>query len=355
MRLRGTEDEAVAPEYRIEIKNRLPLGATPVDVKSLSFASLRQTIASVLAENHSVLLFDTNSAAPTKSISVGDEPIEISGGGGDQAYVACRASKSVDVITPAGLVKRIDLPGHPYSLAWNGSYNPSKQRVMVTCQKPDSLDGIVVVIEEETLQIVNVLDVGKQPRGICLDRQRKQMLVANYGSDSISIIDQSGKRTLATLPTAGRPWAINASWFDPQDIMVSLRGGGILQRLDASVFPPVLSGLTALVTPNRPPSGITPYSCLSLNEDHLWLVPDSHSEALALVKSEKRDLKQIGYHRIGPVDERGKGLGRIAISGHGLSSTLYIANRQRKELILAKISRQKSRPAQRRTPTRETL
>lgn len=330
------------PEYHIEVLQRLPLGATPVDVKTLSFSSPKQTIASVLSESHSVLLFEPGNAAPATTISVAEDPVEISGGGRDTAYIACRASATVDMISQTGLVKRIDLPGLPQSLAWNGSYNPTKQRIMVTCQKPDSEDGILVVIDEETLRIVNVLDVGKRPRGVSLDRQRKHMLVANYGSDSISIIDQSGKKTLATLPTAGRPWAINVSWFDPQDIIISLRGGGILQRMDASQFPPVLSGLTALTAPSRPPSSMAPYFCLPLDEDHLWIAPDRHSEAIALVRSDGRDLKQVGYHRLGPEDQSGEGLGPVAISGHGLPGKLFIANRKRKELVLAEMSRRKT-------------
>ncbi len=341
------------PEYHIEILERLPLGATPMDVKTLSFSPPKQTVASVLSESHSVLLIETDGQTRQKRIAVAEDPIEISGGGRGVAYVACRTSGCVDVINPSGLVKRIELPGLPQSLVWNGSYNTRKQRIMVTCQAPDSDQGTVVVIEEETLSIVNELRVGKQPRGISLDQLRKHILVANYGSDSISIIDQAGKKTLATLPTAGRPWAINASWFDPQDIIISLRGGGILQRLDASQFPPVLSGLTALSTPGRSPRSLTPYTCLPLDEDHLWIAPDRHSEAIALVRSDERDLKQVGYYRLGSDLAGEQGLGRIAISGHGLPGTLYIANRKRKELLLARMSRLKSAAPPQKTLSRE--
>ena len=343
----------MSPEYRIKILERLPLGATPVDVKTLSLLPPKQTIASVLSETHSVLFFESDGTSDHKRVSVADDPVEIAGGGRDLAYVACRAAACVDVITPAGLLKRIELPGLPQGLAWNGSYNKRKQRIMVTCQASDSDHGTVVVIEEETLSIVNELSVGKRPCGISLDQQRKHMLVANYGSDSISIIDQAGKKTLATLPTAGRPWAINASWYDPEDVIISLRGGGILQRLDASQFPPVLSGLTALATNGRSPSSMTPFTCLPLDEDHLWIAPDSHSEAIALVRSDARDLKQVGYYRLGP-DQKGEhGFGPVAVSGHGLPSKLFIANRKRKELVMARMSRLKSAAAPQKVLSRE--
>lgn len=341
-------------DYTIDIEHRLDLGATPVDVKTLSFASPKRTIACILSEPHAVLLFSIGDTFPTTRILVNEDPIEITGGGRDLAYVACRASRTVDVIRKSGLCQTVDLPGEPQSLAWNGSYNPTRQKIMVTCRLPGSEDGVVVVIDEETLTITNVLDVGKRPRGISLDRQRKHLLVANYGSDSISIINQAGTKVLATLPTAGQPRTTNVSWSNPQDIIISLGGGGILQRMDASRFPPVLSGLAALKKPTKPPTSLAPYCCLPLDEDHLWLVPDRNSEAIALIVSGERALKQVGYFRLGADDKSNEGLGQVAISGHGLPGSLCIANRKRKELMFARMQRVKPAVSPCRTISRGT-
>lgn len=332
----------MTPGYTIEIDDRLALGATPAAVKTLSFSPPKQTIACVLNENRSVLFFEPGQTTPSRRMRVSDDPIEISGGGRDLAYVACRAARTVDVLSASGLRKRILLPGEPHSLAWNGEYSPLKQKIMVTCQLPKCEDGVVGVIDEETLTLTNVLKVGKKPRGISLDPQRKQILVANYGSDSITIIDQSGTRKLATLPTAGQPWTANVSWSDPQDIIISLSGGGILQRMDASRFPPVLSGLAALKKPTSPPTRLTPYCCLPLDEDHLWLVPDRDSESIALIASSARELKQVGYYRLGSCDHGRPGLGQIAKTGFGLPGKLCIANRKRKELMFASLRRTRS-------------
>ncbi len=328
--------------YTIEIENRLNLKATPVAVKALCFAAPKQMIASVLSETRSVVLIAAGANRTSKRIQVSEDPVEISGGGRDLAYVACRSARSIDVIRPSGVVARIALPGEPQSLAWNGSYNPAKQKIMVTCQSPGSLDGVVCVIDEETLSVSQTLEVGKQPRGITLDWQRKHLLVANYGSDSISILDQDGARVLATLPTAARPWIANVSWSDPDDIMISLRAGGVLQRMDASQFPPVLSGLAALRKPTEPPARLTPYCALALDEDHLWLVPDQDSESLALVQSNGQALKQVGYHQLGKDAAGDEGLGQVAIFGLGLPGRLCIANRKRKQLIFARISKAKA-------------
>jgi len=338
----GTEDRTVDTAYTIEIENRLNVGATPVALRALSFSTPKQTIASVLSESHCVLLFDPVTDKPTRQISVGEDPIDISGGGGEFAYIACRASRSVDVISASGLLNRINLPGEPHGLAWNGSYNSLKQKIMVTCQLPGSQDGVVCVIDEETRAISNTLKVGKQPRGVTLDWQRKHLLVANYGSDSITIIDQAGTKVLATLPTAGRPWTTNVSWSDPEHVIISLRAGGVLQRMDASRFPPVLSGLAALRRPTEPPSSLVPFCALPVGEDHLWIVPDRNSESLALVFSDRQELKQVGFYPLGN-DERGDGgLGQVAISGHGLPGRLCIANRKRKQLLFARMSKVKS-------------
>ena len=341
-------------DYTIDVKHRLNLGATPVDVKTLSFSTPKRTIASVLSETHSVLLFSIGDTFPTSRILVNEDPIEISGGGRDLAYVACRASRTIDVIRKTGYCKRIDLPGEPQSLAWNGSYNPTRQKIMVTCQMPGTAEGVVVVIDEETLSITNVLEVGKQPRGISLDWRRKHLLVSNYGSDSISIIDQAGTRVLATLPTAGQPRSINVSWSSPQDVIIALGGGGILQRMDASRFPPTLSGLTALKKPTKPPTSLAPYCCTPLDEDELWLVPDQNAEAIALVVSDERELKQVDYCRLGTDDKSEEGLGQVVISGHGLPGSLCIANRKRKELMFARMQRKKRPLSPRRAPSRGT-
>ena len=328
--------------YEIEIENRLNLDSTPVAVRALSFSSPKQTIASVLSESSSVILFESGEDEPSQEIKVNDDPIEISGGGRDLAYVACRASQTVDVIRKSEFVDRIALPGEPQAIAWNGSYNSTKEKIMVTCQLPGSEDGVVCVIDEQTLSISNTLKVGKQPRGITLDRQRQHLLVANYGSDSITVIDQMGTKVLATLPTAGRPLAANVSWSDPQDIIISLKAGGVLQRMDASHFPPVLSGLTALRKPSETSNSVVPACALPIGEDNLWIVPDRTSESLALVVSNEQELKQIGFYSFGASEQSDTGLGQVAISRHGLPTGLCIANRKRKQLLFANMRKVKS-------------
>jgi len=331
----------VDSEYFIEVEKKVPVEATPVAVTSLSFATPKQFIAAVLAEVPSVILFEPGKTVPGQRIRVADDPVALSGGGQNLAYVACRAAKAVDVIHQNGFVKRIGLPGQPQDLAWNGSYNPTKQKILVSCEIPGTRDGVVCVIDEETLTLTNVLSVGNQPRGIKLDWHRKHLWVANYGGDSVTIINQTGTKAIATLPTAGRPWTTDVSWSDPENIIISLRAGGVIQRMEASVFPPTLSGLTALSMPTDPPTDFTPECCMPVGEDHLWIAPDRFSESVALLVSNGREFQQIGIHSFGPREDDSDGLGQITLAGQGLPATLCIANRKRKQLIFATLRKEK--------------
>lgn len=332
----------MSPNYSIEIDTVIPLDATPVAVKTLSFATPQQSIATVLAETSSVLVFPVGESLPRSTIQVGADPIDICGGGRAYAYVACQGSNSVDVISNTELIKRIRLPGRPNGLAWNGSYNPSKQKIFVSCEVSNSAHGIVCTIDEETLEVSKVLTVGKDPRSLSLDVHRKHLFVANHGSDTVTVIDQTGSDTLATFPTAASPRAAHVSWSDPSDMIISLGAGGVIQRMDASHFPPSLSGLTVLQDPANPSNKITAECCLPIGEDNLWIAPDRFSESIALVLSRGDEFKQVGLLKLGAGGPGELGLGQVAVSAHGLPAKLYVANQHRKQLILASLKREKS-------------
>lgn len=323
--------------YGLEIEDRLKLNATPVAVKTLSFDTPRQIIACVLSEPCSVILLHAATKTFTGRIPISADPIDITGGGRDLAYVACRASRTVDVFHSSGFLKRIEVPGEPQGIAWNGNYHPNKRKILVTCAMPEPQDGVVCVIDEDELAISNTVKVGKQPRGISLGSRRKHLWVANYGSDSVTVIDQDGSKALATLPTAGRPCMVNTAWSAPNDVLVSLSTAGILQRMDASEFPPVLSGITALRRPTNPPNSLSPVCAIPMNEDHLWLVPDRYSETLALVRADEHTLEQIDVYTLGSAPPGEVGLGPVSVFAHGLPSGVCIANRKSRQLIFAKL------------------
>lgn len=329
-------------KYSLETIAEIELDGTPIALKTLSFSSPAPVIAAVINEARSVLLFQPGAQRVASVIRTGEDPVDITGGGGDLAYVCCRGSQIVDILNKTSRVGQIMLPGRPHGIAWNGSFHPQHRRILVTCQLPNSDDGVVCVIDERDHRVTNVVPVGKQPRSISLVQQKRILLVSNFGGDSVTVIDPMGTKVLHTLATAGRPWAANDSWADPEHIIISLQAGGVLQRMDAMHFPPALSGLTVLRRAPDSQIGFTPACCVPIGQDDLWVAPDKSSEIVALVRCRGREFQQIDSFALGPADSDTTGLGQIAMASLGLPSKLYVANLKRKQLMLTRFSRRKA-------------
>ena len=329
-------------DYSFEIEAITDLDGVPSAVAALSFSSPDQFIAVGLSDRNKILLLEPGSNEVVQEITVSDDVSEITQGGGELAYAICRKSNSVDAFDRHKRVKQIFLPGEPQSISWNGAFKRGKRRIAVTCRVPDERRGLLCVIDEETLEICNTLQIGSLPSGICLDHHRKLFFVANFGDDSVHIVNQSGNRVYHSVATAGRPTIANYSWADQDQIIVSLEAGGVLQRLDASRLPPELSGLTALrrETPSR--SSITPSCCIPIGQDDLWLAPDRYSETLALIKSSEDVFEQIGCFELGTSGETGLGLDQAAVATPGLSGRIYVANRAQSQLAQVRIVKTRS-------------
>lgn len=331
--------ECMPSEYALQVEARIALYGAPSALKSMAFASPNQYLVTTLSEENRVVLIQSGTTSIIGDIEVGNDPFDLTAGGAGYAYVACRDDRTIDVIDRKRRVARMDLPGIPQGLAWNGAFKRGKRRLMVACEREDQKNGILCVIDEESLQITNTLQIGRHPRGIGLDRHHKLIFVANHGDDSVSIIDQRGLQVLDTVATAGRPSKINYSWADRDHIIVSLDAGGVLQRLDASRQPPELSGLTALRRGDPPRSALVPSCCVPLGQDDLWLAPDRFSESIALIASNDDQFDQIACFNLNETSDETFGLGELAIATPGLPGRIYVANLKRQELVLARIDK----------------
>lgn len=77
------------------------------------------------------------------------------------------------------------------------------QKLYITNEDSDN----VSVVNRFTYEIMDVVKVGRSPRGIALSKDRRQVFVANFGSDSISVIDTTTNQLLDTirLPLSSQP------------------------------------------------------------------------------------------------------------------------------------------------------
>lgn len=343
--------------YQFEIEARIALGGDPIATKTVTFSTSDVYIVTALKDQARVVLVKSGETEISHDIPVGAGPCEISRGGGSHAFVACREARTLDVIDQCQRLKQIFLPGPPSGLAWNGAFRRGKRRIMVTCETSPTERGTLCVIDEQKLEIVNMLQIGHKPRGICLDRHRKLLFVANHGDDSVYIVDEHGRHIMHSVATAGRPLGANYSWADQDHIIISLDAGGVLQRLDASRLPPELSGLTALRRGPSTKDSMTPTSCVPLGQDDLWLAPDQYSEAMALIISNDNTFEQIDSFCLGDKAAVETGLGQIAVATPGLPGRVYVANRYRQELLLVRIFKRPDARRRRRQKdaSRETL
>ncbi|MDO8309393.1 MAG: YncE family protein [Actinomycetota bacterium] len=60
-------------------------------------------------------------------------------------------------------------------------------------------DGLVWVIDARTHEFIATIPVGRAPDGLALDGERGRLFVANHRSDTVSVVDTSANRVVATI------------------------------------------------------------------------------------------------------------------------------------------------------------
>lgn len=332
----------MSSDYQIEIEAEISLSGPPSALATLAFSSPRPYIAAACSDQSHISLIESGSTQIFRDIPVGSEPCAITRGSNGLAYVACQGSNTLDVINGETCLKQVKLPGRPYGAAWNGNFKRGKQRIMVTCEDGSDGKGLLCVLDEETLEITGTLPIGHRPRGICLDQHRKLLFVANFGDDSVTIVDQTGLQNLHTLATAGRPLITQYSWADPDHLMISLDAGGVLQRMDASILPPQLSGLIALKRKKPRRASLVPSCCLPIGQDGLWIAADQSSHSIALIRSEDKAFSQIDCFEFELDGTDRDGFGQIAIATLGLPARFYVADPSNERVVVAQLRKTKS-------------
>jgi YVTN family beta-propeller protein len=134
------------------------------------------------------------------NLSAGSKPDGFAvSGANDMTYVAESGAHAVVAISATGAATSVSVPscGHPSELA----YSPATTYIYVSCANSSK-----VVAISPSNGVVQTIAVGSAPGAIAYDPANDDILVANYGSDTVSAI--SGVTVVKTISVGSGPTSI---------------------------------------------------------------------------------------------------------------------------------------------------
>ncbi|MBB2962106.1 YncE family protein [Methylobacterium sp. R2-1] len=149
-------------------------------------------------ESHQISVFETERMTRLATISVGTAPFALALSPDERRlYVGNVRSNDLTVIDTQALKPLTTVPVGP--MPYGVSVSPDGARVLVTNQQA----GTVTVLDAGTLAIAATVGVGRYPEGIVIEDGRAY--VANWFSDSVSVLDLATLKEVARLPVAEGP------------------------------------------------------------------------------------------------------------------------------------------------------
>ncbi|MRI54188.1 YncE family protein [Methylobacterium sp. DB1607] len=149
-------------------------------------------------ESHRVSVFDGARMTRLATIPVGTAPFALALSPDEgRLYVGNVRSNSLTVIDTGALKAFATVPAGamPYGIG----VSPDGARVLVTNQPA----ATVTVLDAGTLEIAATIGVGRYPEGIVIEGGRAY--VANWFSDSVSVLDLATLKEITRLPVAEGP------------------------------------------------------------------------------------------------------------------------------------------------------
>ncbi len=186
-----------------EVVGRVPVGEDPfgVTVKREGPTTL-VFVANMSSDDISVI--DASSMVKIKQIplSTGTRPTKITTFG-DKIYVAQQYTSKISVIDLNFLetIDPIDWEGFCRGIA-SGSKN-----LYVSKRSPD----ILAVIAPELSSVIDVIPLGGNPDGVAVSESDGLILVANFGSDNVYILDAATNEIVAVVAVGNGPTEIAIS------------------------------------------------------------------------------------------------------------------------------------------------
>ncbi|WP_324079894.1 beta-propeller fold lactonase family protein [Geomonas sp.] len=158
----------------------------------------------VIAGGYDATIIDAATNAVIKRLPTGRQVRDIAiNSAGTVAFMAC---EGID----GGLIElQLDSPGYTMSRFFNGislagiAISPFGNEVYVS----DEQNHQVLAINTTSRRIVRSYRVGNNPRGLAIDETGTMLFVANYGSNSVSIINLS-RNMVSTVNVESGPYRI---------------------------------------------------------------------------------------------------------------------------------------------------
>jgi YVTN family beta-propeller protein len=144
-------------------------------------------------------IFDASTLTLAHRITVGERPFGLAFAPDGRAFSADVGSNTVTAVDPEDgrVLGKIETGERPYGIAF------AQGRGFVTNQYGDS----VSVFDAKTYAAVAVIDVGGYPEGIDTTTDGRQIVVANWDSNTLSIIDAKSLMVVGEVATGDGPRA----------------------------------------------------------------------------------------------------------------------------------------------------
>ena len=68
--------------------------------------------------------------------------------------------------------------------------------------------GTVCVVDANTYEVLNTINVGTRPWGIAISPDGKYLFAANGPSDNVSVVDLATEKEIARVKSPGSPWGV---------------------------------------------------------------------------------------------------------------------------------------------------
>lgn len=154
-------------------------------------------------DSNSIYILDAKTLNPVGLIGVDNMPHGFDIDYGDnKLYVACINSIiCIDTINKS-ILKKINTDFK----SWHMKIDKNKKEIYTS-----TLDGKVVVIDEERLEITKIIDKFLVPVQICFNYEAKKIYVADMGYKKVMILDYESGEVLDSINIDGEPQGLHIS------------------------------------------------------------------------------------------------------------------------------------------------